>query len=67
MLPNPAAPRTLALRVGPSLAGREGMTVASALAEPAMDVETVIESLLERDPSLNRSMLLRLIAGVRGL
>jgi hypothetical protein len=33
----------------------------------AMAVDPDIAALIERDPSVNRSLLLRLIAGVRGL
>lgn len=63
--PAPAAPVTAP---PPALAGLgtaavvEGAT-ARALAEPVLDAESAIE----RDPHVNRSLLLRLIAGVRGL
>lgn len=44
----------------------EGATV-RALHEPDPVAETVVEGVIERDPGVNRSLLLRLIAGVRGL
>jgi hypothetical protein len=37
-----------------------------AVSRPATD-EPVAEGVIERDPGVNRSLLLRLIAGVRGL
>jgi len=40
---------------------------ARALHEPEPVAETVVEGVIERDPGVNRSLLLRLIAGVRGL
>jgi hypothetical protein len=44
----------------------EGAT-ARSLHEPEPVMETVVEGVIERDPGVNRSLLLRLIAGVRGL
>jgi len=44
----------------------EGAT-ARALSEPAVMTEHVPDGVIERDPAVNRSLLLRLIAGVRGL
>jgi hypothetical protein len=44
----------------------EGAT-ARALVEPSMVVEHLPDGVIERDPAVNRSLLLRLIAGVRGL
>jgi hypothetical protein len=44
----------------------EGAT-ARALIEPSMVVEQLPDGVIERDPAVNRSLLLRLIAGVRGL
>ena len=44
----------------------EGAT-ARSLHEPELVAETVVEGVIERDPGVNRSLLLRLIAGVRGL
>ena len=46
---------------GPSGLRATGTTDGAAVAAPAVD------GLIERDPSVNRSLLLRLIAGVRGL
>jgi hypothetical protein len=40
---------------------------ARSLSEPAVAGDTAPEGVIERDPSVNRSLLLRLIAGVRGL
>jgi hypothetical protein len=40
---------------------------ARSLSEPALVPEAVIDGVIERDPGVNRSLLLRLIAGVRGL
>ena len=44
----------------------EGAT-ARALSEPAAMTEVAPDGVIERDPAVNRSLLLRLIAGVRGL
>ena len=44
----------------------EGAT-ARALMEPTALTDPVAEGAIERDPAVNRSLLLRLIAGVRGL
>ena len=44
----------------------EGAT-ARALSEPAVMAEPTPDGVIERDPGVNRSLLLRLIAGVRGL
>ena len=44
----------------------EGAT-ARVLSEPAVMTELAPEGVIERDPAVNRSLLLRLIAGVRGL
>ncbi len=44
----------------------EGAT-ARAFTEPSVMTEQVPEGVIERDPAVNRSLLLRLIAGVRGL
>jgi hypothetical protein len=44
----------------------EGAT-ARALSEPLADVDQYADGVIERDPGVNRSLLLRLIAGVRGL
>jgi len=44
----------------------EGAT-ARALTEPSAVAEQLPEGAIERDPAVNRSLLLRLIAGVRGL
>jgi hypothetical protein len=48
----------------------EGAT-ARAWSEPAESLptqgETAVDGVIERDPGVNRSLLLRLIAGVRGL
>ena len=44
----------------------EGAT-ARALTEPSALTEQLPEGVIERDPAVNRSLLLRLIAGVRGL
>jgi len=44
----------------------EGAT-ARVLSEPAVMTETAPDGVIERDPAVNRSLLLRLIAGVRGL
>ena len=44
----------------------EGAT-ARALMEPTSLTDPVAEGAIERDPAVNRSLLLRLIAGVRGL
>ena len=40
---------------------------AHALGNPSALGETAIDGVIERDPGVNRSLLLRLIAGVRGL
>jgi hypothetical protein len=47
--------------VGSAMAGGASVGNAAVAAEPAS------ASLIERDPSINRSLMLRLIAGVRGL
>jgi hypothetical protein len=44
----------------------EGAT-ARALSDPSVLAEPLPEGVIERDPGVNRSLLLRLIAGVRGL
>jgi len=44
----------------------EGAT-ARALSDPSVMTEPAVEGVIERDPGVNRSLLLRLIAGVRGL
>jgi hypothetical protein len=44
----------------------EGAT-ARALTDPVAMAEVVPDGVIERDPAVNRSLLLRLIAGVRGL
>ena len=44
----------------------EGAT-ARVLSEPAVMTEVAPDGVIERDPAVNRSLLLRLIAGVRGL
>ncbi len=44
----------------------EGAT-ARSLSQPDALAETIIDGVIERDPGVNRSLLLRLIAGVRGL
>jgi hypothetical protein len=44
----------------------EGAT-ARALSEPSVLTEPTADGVIERDPAVNRSLLLRLIAGVRGL
>ena len=48
-----------------STAASVGAVHGSAAMQPAAAPET--SSLIERDPSVNKSLLLRLIAGVRGL
>jgi hypothetical protein len=40
---------------------------ARSLTEPAAVGDAAPEGVIERDPGVNRSLLLRLIAGVRGL
>jgi hypothetical protein len=49
-----------------SSAMTEGAT-ARVLSEPATMAEVSPDGVIERDPAVNRSLLLRLIAGVRGL
>ena len=54
---------------GASMSGQsvvEGST-ARALSDPSALAEASAEGVIERDPGVNRSLLLRLIAGVRGL
>jgi hypothetical protein len=51
---------------GLSSSAVEGAT-ARALSEPVAAVEPAADGVIERDPGVNRSLLLRLIAGVRGL
>ena len=65
----PVAPAMRASTQHPAAAGGgivEG-SAARALSEPTADPESVVEGVIERDPGVNRSLLLRLIAGVRGL
>jgi hypothetical protein len=51
---------------GLSATAVDGAT-ARALTDPTPLAEPVAEGVIERDPGVNRSLLLRLIAGVRGL
>ncbi len=53
-----------------SLSGAHGAVegaTARALSDPSAQREPVADGVIERDPGINRSLLLRLIAGVRGL
>jgi hypothetical protein len=54
------------LRSAPSAAPRAGALSGGAGASTAATAQN-LDSMIERDPSVNRSLLLRLIAGVRGL
>jgi hypothetical protein len=63
---------TSSLGSGPAGSAMSGQSViegstARALSDPALVVDTVVDGVIERDPGVNRSLLLRLIAGVRGL
>jgi hypothetical protein len=63
----PAPQHAAAVRASvSSTAVVEGST-ARALTEPMTMSEPVADGVIERDPAVNRSLLLRLIAGVRGL
>jgi hypothetical protein len=69
---NGAAPAGATASAATSSPGRpsgESLSVdgatARTLAEP--HAQTAADSVIERDPAVNRSLLLRLIAGVRGL
>jgi hypothetical protein len=68
--PEPAEPVAPAMYAGmaPRTTGAmvDGAT-ARALSEPSVVAEPLAEGVIERDPGVNRSLLLRLIAGVRGL
>jgi hypothetical protein len=66
--PVPSSPALAATVGGLSGAGSTGVVegaTARALADPVL--EPVADGVIERDPGVNRSLLLRLIAGVRGL
>jgi hypothetical protein len=60
-MPSPAT-RPVRLQSGDSMSGGGGVVGATAM---ALDPE--VASVIERDPNVNRSLMLRLIAGVRGL
>ena len=60
--PSPESPRPAPVPASPTAGIGDVMTSTAATA-PALDGTSVIE----RDPSVNRSLMLRLIAGVRGL
>ena len=55
-----------ALGVGP-IGGYDAQMPVLDSGEEAHPVATTAEGVIERDPAVNRSLLLRLIAGVRGL
>lgn len=57
--------QVMAAHVGSSSVGR--YDVAQGTAQAAVAPSTYPSDLLQRDPTLNRTLLLRLIAGVRGL
>jgi hypothetical protein len=67
------SPRRPAPGPGASLAGSLGSTsviegaTARSLSEPVTTPVPSADGVIERDPAVNRSLLLRLIAGVRGL
>jgi hypothetical protein len=66
----PAYARTpVTASAGPSAAPSAGPsgTVTATVGATALAAEAVPSGLIERDPSVNKSLLLRLIAGVRGL
>ena len=70
--PEPAEPVAPAMYAGtvPRTTGAGAMVdgaTARALSEPSVVAEPLAEGVIERDPGVNRSLLLRLIAGVRGL
>jgi hypothetical protein len=51
----------------PSLPGRSGGAAGDAMGATATAIDPELASVIERDPHVNRSLMLRLIAGVRGL
>jgi hypothetical protein len=59
-------PMTGSISSGGVSSAVEGAT-ARSLSQPDALTETIIDGVIERDPGVNRSLLLRLIAGVRGL
>ena len=67
----PAMHQTVAhsapLRTSPGGGAMTEGATARALMEPTALTDPVAEGAIERDPAVNRSLLLRLIAGVRGL
>ena len=66
--PAPAAPQHVAAPVGPGgLAGMSTTAVVEGSTARALAEHVDPEGAIERDPHVNRSLLLRLIAGVRGL
>ena len=52
---------------GPFSAGAHGSVDGATALQPGLEADPAVSSLIERDPSVNKSLLLRLIAGVRGL
>ncbi len=65
----PAFARASVATSAPVLLGgsAHGSVHGATALQPDADVEAAPSSLIERDPSVNKSLLLRLIAGVRGL
>jgi hypothetical protein len=59
-----AATRTASPMAGPSMSGPGNPGDVVGATAVALDPESTV---IERDPSVNRSLMLRLIAGVRGL
>ena len=53
--------------VGGGVSSAVDGATARSLHQPEPVLETVVDGVIERDPGVNRSLLLRLIAGVRGL
>jgi hypothetical protein len=64
--PRMSRPMTGSISSGGVSSAVEGAT-ARSLSQPDALTETIIDGVIERDPGVNRSLLLRLIAGVRGL
>ena len=62
-----AAPRPTVAAGPPSMHASVGDVQGSVAMQPAPELVPAPALYIERDPSVNKSLLLRLIAGVRGL
>jgi hypothetical protein len=61
------APAARPVHTGGPGAGRPGSGVGGVVGATATAADPDSASVIERDPNVNRSLMLRLIAGVRGL